>query len=58
MIYSCRYHVSLVSSMQTLRGRILNQVEDSHPVPHGREEVGAIGAVEQIALAVNSAQQV
>lgn len=37
---------------------LLDQVKDSHSVAHGREEMGAIRAEEQIALAVDSAQQV
>lgn len=37
---------------------ILDQVEDSHSVSYGRKEVGAIGTVEQVALTVDSAQQV
>jgi hypothetical protein len=39
-------------------GNVLNQVEDSHSVADWREEMGAIGAEEQVALAVNCAKQV
>lgn len=37
---------------------ILYQVEDGDPVAHGREKVGAIWTEEQVALAVDGAQQV
>lgn len=37
---------------------LLDQVEDGHSIAHGREEMGAIGAEQQVALAVDSAQQV
>lgn len=40
------------------RQHVLDQVEDSHPVADRREEMGAIRAEEQVALAVDGAQQV
>lgn len=40
------------------RHDLLYQVEDGHAVADGREEMGAIGTEGQVALAVDSAQQV
>lgn len=36
----------------------LDKVKDGHSVAHRREEVGAIGTEEQVALAVDGAEQV
>lgn len=40
------------------QGNLLYQIKHSHSVADRREKMGAIGAIEQVALAVNSAQQV
>jgi len=37
---------------------ILDEIEDGDPVADGREQVGAVGAEEQVALAVHGPQQV
>lgn len=57
---TCCYHrVSHRAIVDTAsQGRILYEVEDGHPVAHGRVEVSAIGTEEQVALAVDGAKQV
>lgn len=37
---------------------ILNQVEDGHSIAHGREQVGAIWAEDQIAPAIDSSEKI
>lgn len=49
---------SMLQSSIPGKAHVLYKVKDSHSVADRREEMGAIGAVEQVALAVDSAKQV
>lgn len=50
--------MEILELRRLLRQNILHQIEDSNPVPHGREQMGAIWAEEQVALAVYRAEQI